>query len=212
LLIETTDDLGIRIALLPKHGSGERVSWATAPSSSAVTNAERAARLLALPQFTRVTLLGMGSPGLRSEVLDGWVRDGVIDWDRQMAAGDARTMRAITASLDANRRRRPQDRLYTGGDVIKVMVAQAVSEARLPERLVRDILPLALEAALYRVMEPAIEAELAVAVLPDGSGGYLVRPAAHSADPGTAGRTIVDVDAMVGRYLAAVDALEAHPD
>jgi hypothetical protein len=164
-----------------------------------------ALNLLSLPRFTRAELLTFTTPRLASQLVETWYARGFIEWETQAAFAHADQLRMVGDRLEANERLPRRRRLYTGGDVIKVCLAQAASQAGVPMALVPELVPLALRRAVDVIVgrdrRPA-----AIAVVPDGVGGHAIRRGLITdlAELDTTWRTIIDVDAIIARYVERV--------
>ncbi len=164
--------------------------------------------ILGLPRFTRADLLRHAEPRLDSNTLSNWTRRGDLDLEYQAVIGTADEIRTLIADWQANENLGSRRR-YTGGDILKVMTLNAISQAGLPFNLAQDIIRIVLERAGAVLMAPPGGHQV-VLVLVDREGKYKVRAGDLSIVSNGSLRetdgvgewfTVIDVDMMVARFL-----------
>jgi hypothetical protein len=160
--------------------------------------------ILAVPRYQRRDLVRNTVPPIDQKQVDNWLRFGYIDLNKQFVIGGEDHFRRMAAIIRQNRKAGPGHR-YTGGDLLKVMLLQAIAQIGLPLKLGAEIIPAALRRAADKILSPDDARHGVIVVVPDGAGGYNV----HSADRGeildqieSEWFAVIDVDRIIYRFFA----------
>lgn len=172
--------------------------------------------ILSFPRYTRAELLSFTEPRIDSSQLTNWLRRDLLDLKRQFALGDADDFRAQAAAMEANEKLGSRRR-YTGGDVLKCMVLNVISQCGIPFSLAEPIIGIVLERAVAVLLKQPKD-ELVIRVTADRTGNYQAQQVkATDRNGGGEWHVIIELDRIVARFLRASvpadlnDALKARP-
>ena len=168
--------------------------------------------ILATPRYKRGDLVRNTIPEIDQNVIDNWLRRGWLDLANVCAIGGAKELRKIAAVMDENEALGAHRR-YTGSDILKVIVLQAISQAGLPFKLAPEIIRNVLERAAKKLYDPD-DKSVALVVAPDGNGDYTLhlgeRDAMRSLE--TEWFTIIDIDRILDRFFSTPAGRKTEPD
>jgi hypothetical protein len=162
--------------------------------------------ILAVPRYKRADLVRNTIPKIDQKQIDNWLRFDYLDLDSQCVVGGARDFRRMAAITRENENLGP-GRRYTGGDILKVMILQAIGQMGLPYSLGAEIIRAALERAASMILSPDGDGRHGViVVIPDGAGNY--KP--YTANRGeildhieTEWFAVIDIDQIIKRFFAS---------
>lgn len=146
---------------------------------------------LTVPRYKRKQLLQM-APGVTTDMLTGWTKRGFFT--RGFAWGDA-------ASLMKENEARTV-RLYSGGDLIAVMVLELLSRSPLPLSIGDQVIGQTQELAMHRLLG---REERMVLVVDEAGAVRRMRRAGLGEHDENEFFAVIDISKVVDRFIQAID-------
>jgi hypothetical protein len=156
---------------------------------------------LAFPRYTRAEVLAFTQPRINSDLFMNWQRRGFLNLQHQAALGTADDLRELTKRWEANQNLGTRQR-YTGGDVLKSMVLNAIGRSGVSFSLAQKIIDIVLRRAVDVLIRPPAD-HIVICITIDLGENYEVVPiaAADCRKVNCEWHTVIDMDRLIARFL-----------